>query len=231
MKESEKTTIEDTQPSQTGETNKKRAAIDFATRMLQSVILYPRPAQELSFRDEIELFAVLTKETFSEGEGYQAEAYDISFNLEKLAGLVEIYEQTLNPHALEVLLSIFRNALTFSKPIPVPLVPLVQKWVFEGGIKKHRAPNPANLSRDRSLVAAILVLRDQAGIAPTRNDVSPHSESGCDIAAGIWNEIVQAKKAGGENHSFATYHVAREAWKSHRKAVGEKEGSNSPHAT
>ncbi|MZR29654.1 hypothetical protein [Sneathiella litorea] len=208
----------------------RKTVIHFATRMLRSVRSQPRPRQELAFREQIELFAVLPETTPGEGKDYRPETYDLTFNVDKLPELVEVYEQTRNPYALEVLLTIFCNALAFSRPIPKPMTQLVKNWVLNGRIKRTRTSSPETRSRDSSLVAAILVLRDRAGIDPTRNSATGHSESGCDIAAEIWNGVVQERRAHGENWPNATYNAARDAWKEYQKAVGATAAMNKPHA-
>ena len=152
-----------------------------------------------------------------EGKTYDTpRVYDITFNVDKLPELVSQYEQDRNPYTLKVLLTIFENALLFSRPIPEPMVDLMRKWVRGKGPKKKKASNPEFLSRDASLVSAILYLWNHKRIFPrSGDDKKPsdekHPESGCEIAVRIWNE-------GGQ--PTATLDAAVDAWKAYRKKHG-----------
>jgi hypothetical protein len=193
----------------------REAAIDFVRGMMRNVRPYPQDKSVHAFRSQIEFYAVLPEE--EEGKLYDTpQVYDITFNLDKLAELVSQYEQDSNPYALKVLLTIFENALFFSRPIPEPMVDLVRQWVRGNGPKKKKATNPELLSRDASLVSAILYLWKNAGILPrSSDDKKPsdekHPESGCEIAVRVWNE-------GGQ--PTATLSAAVEAWKAYRSDCG-----------
>ena len=193
----------------------REAAIDFVRRMMRDVRHYPQQKSVHDFRSQIELYAVLPED--EEGKIYDTpRVYDITFNVDKLPELVSQYEKDSNPYALKVLLTIFENALLFSRPIPEPMVDLVRQWVRSNGPKKKKASNPELLSRDASIVSAILYLKTHAGILPRSNDDKKpsdkkHPESGCEIAVRIWNE-------GGR--SFVTLNAAVDAWKAYRSDCG-----------
>jgi hypothetical protein len=193
----------------------REASIDFVRGMMRNVRRNPQDKSVHAFRSQIELCAVFPEE--EEGKIYDTpRVYDITFNVDKLSELVSQYEQDSNPYALQVLLTIFENALLFSRPIPEPMVDLVRKWVRGKGPKKKKASNPEFLSRDASLVSAILYLWKHAGILPrSSDDKKPsdekHPETGCEIAVRIWNE-------GGR--SFVTLNAAIDAWKAYRSDCG-----------
>jgi hypothetical protein len=193
----------------------REATIDFVRGMMRNVRRYPQDKSVDAFRSQIELYAVLPED--EEGKLYDTpRVYDITFNADKLPELVSQYKQDSNPYALKVLLTIFENALLFSRPIPEPMVDLVRQWVRGNGPRKKKATNPELLSRDASLVSAILYLWKHSGILPRRsNDKKPsdekHPESGCEIAVRIWNE---------EGHSFVTLDAAVDAWKAYRSNCG-----------
>ena len=193
----------------------REAAIDFVRKMMRNVRHYPQQKSVLDFRSQIELYAVFPEE--EEGKIYDTpRVYDITFNVDKLSELVSQYEQDSNPYALKVLLTIFENALLFSRPIPEPMVDLVRQWVRGNGPRKKNATKPELLSRDASLVPAILYLWKHAGILPrSSDDKKPsdekHPESGCEIAVRVWNE-------GGR--SFVTLNAAVDAWKAFRSDCG-----------
>lgn len=193
----------------------REAAIDFVRGMMRNVWHSPQHKSVHAFRCQIELYTVLPEE--EEGKLYDTpRVYDITFNADKLPELVSQYQQTNNPHALKVLLTIFENALLFSRPIPEPMVGLVRQWVRGNGPRKRKTTNPDLLSRDASLVSAILYLWKQGGILPrSSSDKKPSDtkspESGCEIAVRIWNE-------GGR--STVTLNAAVDAWKAYRNDCG-----------
>jgi hypothetical protein len=73
-----------------------------------------------------------------------------------------------------------------------PLPPLLNKWwcnVEAGSIQRPRRHGPSrhsNWGRDVYIAGAIYMLEVE-GIYPTRNDVSTHANSGCDIVAEALN--------------------------------------------
>jgi hypothetical protein len=193
----------------------REATIDFVRGMMRNVRQNPQHKSVHAFRRQIEFYAVLPEE--DEGKTYDMpRVYDITFNVDKLPELVSQYERDSNPYALKVLLMIFENALLFKRPIPEPMVNLVRQWVRGNGPKKKKASNPELLSRDASLVSAILYLWNQERISPRSSDHKKpsdekHPESGCEIAVRIWNE-------GGQ--PTATLDAAVDAWKAYRKKHG-----------
>ena len=175
----------------------------------------PRHQDVLSFREQIELYVVIPDSVNDEIIDYRCKPYDITYNSSKLADLVAKYNESSNQYALDVLLLILENAFEYSKPVPQPMVPLLRDWM-RNGIKKKRAASPLVLSRDRSLITAILLLERHCGVTPYRNSASNHMNSGCDIAAKTWNKIADEREARGEHWPRATYDAARDALKSYR---------------
>jgi hypothetical protein len=212
--------------NETAASDVPEAATNFVAGLMRSIRPQPLHPDVLAFREQIELYTVMPDTPFGEVHDYRQAVYDLTYNATKLGGLVALYEETSNPYALRVLLTILENALALSKPIPKPIAPLLRDWVHDG-LKKKRAADPLILSRDSSLVAAILVLEGRWGVKPYRNSASGHKNSGFDIAASTWNVIAAERNAGGETCPTATYDAARDAWRAYQKQQKQGGGDSS----
>lgn len=203
----------------------RQAAEDFVTGMLRSLRSYPVHDDVLKYREQIELCSTLPEAKDCYASDNPTHGFDITYNTSKLRELVDHYEQSQDPYALDVLLTIFHNALTFSRPIPGPMTRIVRRWVNDGASSPKRRASPLRLGRDSLLVAAIRMLQHRAGIIPTRSTATVPHDSGCDIAARIWSKIAEERKAHGEEWPTATYDIARDAWKEYRRACGGNSGT------